>query len=336
MTQPDSGIIVGCGSIGQRHIENTAKLGIDEIIGVDKDQESREEANKAGSTKVYAELEAALSEHSPDFGIVAVPNQLHVPIAQKLAKADIDLFIEKPLSHTQEGVTDLINETERSDLVTLVGCNFRFHPGIRKLKELIQNEVIGTPLSVQIEAGSYLPDWHPHEDYREMYSVDPELGGGAILDYIHELNYCRWLFGEVKEVTAMTSSRSHLNINVEDLAELVLEMGDGTICKIHVDYIQRPSSRSCKVIGGEGTLQWDLDRHTVREYQPDEDRWKTHTLPDWEFNEMYVDELDHFLSCVESRGGTICGIEEGYKDLQVALGALQSAETSKHINIDYI
>jgi predicted dehydrogenase len=225
---------------------------------------------------------------------------------------------------------------EGSDLITLVGCNFRFQPGIRKLKELLQEDVVGTPLSAQIEAGSYLPNWHPEENYREMYSVDPEMGGGVILDYIHELNYCRWLFGKVEEVTAMVSSRSHLNIDVEDLAELVLRMEDGTLCEIHLDYVQQPDSRSCKIIGDEGTLEWNLDDHAVKEYQPERGKWKTHDLPEWKTNEMYVDELDHFFSCVESRCETICGLKSGFKDLQVALSALRSAESGKCITLDSI
>jgi predicted dehydrogenase len=196
--------------------------------------------------------------------------------------------------------------------------------------------MVGTTLSVQIEAGSYLPDWHPHEDYHEMYSVDPEMGGGVILDYIHELNYCRWLFGEVKEVTAMTSSRSHLNVETEDLAELVLEMEDGTLCEIHLDYVQRPSARSCKVIGDGGTLQWDLDQHIVQEYKSNKDRWKTHSLPDQESNAMYVNELEHFFSSVESQTKTICGIEDAYRDLQVALAALRSANKGERIKVDHI
>lgn len=244
------------------------------------------------------------------------------------------MFIEKPLSDTLDGVTELIDEANSAGIVTFVGYNFRFQPGIRTLRKLLQNNAIGTTISVQIEAGSYLPDWHPDENYREMYSVDPEMGGGAILDYIHEINYCRWLFGEVEDVTAMTSSRSHLNIDVEDLAEITLKMEDGTLCQIHVDYVQQSPSRSCKVIGDEGILQWDLDEHTVEEYKPSEGSWKTHNLPDWDFNDMYINELEHFLSSVESRSGTICDLEDGCRDMRVALAALRSADIGEHINID--
>lgn len=334
MANIQSGIIVGCGSIGQRHIRNAAKLNVPQILGVDKDKKSRKVAEEIGATETYAVLENALTQHSPEFGIVAVPNHLHIPVARKLVDADIDLFIEKPLSHTEEGVVDLISEAKESDLVTFVGYNFRFQPGIRKLRELLRDDVIGNPLSVRIEAGSYLPDWHPHEDYHEMYSAKREMGGGAVLDYIHELNYCRWLFGDVKEVTAMTSSQSHLNINVEDLAEIVLKINGGTLCNIHVDYFQRPPSRSCKIIGEDGNLQWDLDEHLVREYNPGEKQRETHNLSDWETNDMYIDELDHFLSCIESRSKTICDLEEGYRDLKAALAALRSAEQGEHVKID--
>lgn len=328
--QPNSEVVVGCGSIGQRHIRNASKLGVTEIVGVDKKETSRQEAIEAGATATYADIDSALRHHTPAFGIVAVPNHLNVPIAQRLATADIYLFIEKPLSHTQEGVEELIETVNRSNLVTFVECNFRFQPGIRKLRELLEENVIDTPLSVRIEAGSYLPDWHPNEDYREMYSASAEMGGGAVLDYIHELNYCRWLFGDVQTVTAMTSSRSHLNLETEEIGAILLEMGDGTLCEIHVDYVQRSAARSCKVIGDDGILSWDIDRHTVEQYEPDTDSWIEHELPEWEHNDMYVAELDHFFSCVDSRTETTCDIEEGYIDLLVAMSAHQSAETGEH------
>lgn len=331
MTQNNSGVVVGCGSIGQRHIKNLDALGVPEIVGVDKDEIARNHGEQAGATDVYTDLETALNEHSLDFGVVSVPNHIHIPIARKLADAELDIFVEKPLSHTVENINRLIKEIESNELITLVGCNLRFQPGIQKLRELLQQRVIGSPLTVQIEAGSYLPDWHPSEDYQEMYSAKADEGGGAVLDYIHEINYARWLFGEVESVTAMTSSRSHLELETEDVAAIIMQIEDGTLCEVHVDYVQQSYTRSCKVVGDSGILEWDFDRHTIEEYKPKSDKWKSHTLPEWEMNNMYVSEMEHFLSCVQDQSTTICNIKEGFKDLQIALATLQSAETGQHI-----
>lgn len=331
MVSPNSGLIVGCGSIGRRHLRNAVSLGLEEIIGVDHSQTARDKASALGATETYSEIKSALRNHSPEFGIVAVPNHVHVPVAQQLADEGLDLFIEKPLSHSKEGIPDLIETVNSQNLITLVGCNFRFQPGIRKLRDLLKQNRIGSVHSVQIEAGSYLPDWHPEEDYREMYSAQSDKGGGAILDYIHELNYCRWLFGEVAEVTAITASKSHLNLETEDIGAIILKTKDGTICEIHVDYLQKSSTRSCKIIGDDGILTWDLDRHTVEQYDPASENWITEQLPKWDSNDMYVDELKHFFSCVESRTSSVCDISEGFTDLHVARSALSSAESGEHI-----
>jgi predicted dehydrogenase len=78
----------------------------------------------------------------------------------------------------------------------------RFHPGIARLKELLNKDVIGKAVSARLQVGHYLPDWHPEEDYRQSYSAIKSMGGGVILDSIHELDYIRWLIGEINEVFA--------------------------------------------------------------------------------------------------------------------------------------
>ena len=72
----------------------------------------------------------------------------------------------------------------------------RFHRGPIKVKQLLNDEVIGRPVSAHLWVSSYLPSWHPTEDYREMYSAKKELGGGVVMDSIHEIDLTHWLFGK--------------------------------------------------------------------------------------------------------------------------------------------
>ena len=327
----DTALVVGCGSIGLRHIENLQRCNEKSIVAVDTDMGKHEDAKAAGATKTFAEVDQALVKADPEYALVCVPNHLHVPISKTLAESGLDLFIEKPLSHTLEGTQELVNVASENNLVTLVGCNLRFHPGVRQIHERVNAGEIGTPTTVRIEGGSYLPEWHPNQDYRELYSAKTETGGGAILDYIHEINYARWFFGAVKSVSAMTGSRSNLEIETEDTAGILLEFTDGPIGEIHVDYIQRPYSRSCKVVGTEGTIIWEWNNDTVEEYDPRTEAWKSFTLPDWEMNDMYVDELTHFLECRNKRKSTICEIQDGLADLQVALAAKRAAKNEQHV-----
>lgn len=327
-------VVVGCGSIGQRHIRNLAEVGVDEIIGVDHDEQMLNEAKKSGADLTYSDLAPAIQKNNIDAGFVCVPNHLHIQIASQLADNGIDLFIEKPLSHTMDGVTDLISKTKENDLISLVGCNLRFHPGIQTIKELLDRDAIGKTVSVKIEAGSYLPGWHPDDDYKNMYSARENEGGGAILDFIHEIDYARWLFGDVSSVSALAGTYSDLELETEDLGAMLLEFENDLIGELHVDYVQRSYSRSCKVIGTNGTLYWEWQQGSVEEFDPEAEQWVSHRLPEWTMNDMYVDETRHFLQSIENRDETISGLESGKSALEIALAAKRSNTEGRRVSTE--
>lgn len=332
-TEPTkTALVVGCGSIGTRHAENLSDLGV-EVSVFDVDQSRRRELADRIDGKPRGSLEEGLDE-CPDMVVVSTPSNHHVEPAMKAARAGCDLFVEKPLSNNLDRIPELLTEAQQRDLVTMVGSNFRFHPAITTIKRLVDDAAVGNVVSVRIEAGSYLPDWQSGVDYRELYSSKAGVGG-ALLDYIHELNYARWLFGDVQTVTGMVGSQSSLEIETEDTATLVARFEDGTLCEIHVDYVQRSYSRSCHVIGEEGTIRWEWDWSSVRRYDPESDSWITEASweDDWEMNDMYVDEMKHFLTCVEKRAKTRSTLPEGYRDLQVAMATKDSASSGKHVEL---
>ena len=158
-------MIVGLGSIGKRHlrnilaIENTKKL---EIIIYSKQTKSYLSNHK--NIKIFDTLDKCLLE-KPDVGFITNETVHHIPIAIKLAKVGLDLFIEKPLSNKISNVKTFSKIIKTKKLITLVGCNLRFHRCINEIKNLIDQKVIGDIISVKVECGTYLPDWHPNEYY---------------------------------------------------------------------------------------------------------------------------------------------------------------------------
>src|SRR5690606_21417659 len=115
----------------------------------------------------------------------------------------------------------------------------------------------GKPLWANIEVGQYLPDWRPWQNYRESYTARKELGGGIILDASHEIDYARWLFGEVDTLLCMADKVSDLELNVEDCATVLMRMKSGMQVDVHLDCIQRHYTRHCKIVGANGTMHWD-------------------------------------------------------------------------------
>lgn len=332
MTGADWGLVAGGGSIGKRHARNLQNLGV-EVAVTDPDPESREEVTAELGVSTFTDISAALDAVSPDFVVVCAPSRFHIDLATKAANAGCHLFIEKPLSHEMAGVANLTELVAEQNLVSLVGCNLRFQPEIRKIHELLQNDVIGPVVAARIEGGSYLPEWFPDSDYRESYSAREDLGGGVILDYIHEINYARWFFGEFETVSAMAGQRTQLDIETNDVAGIIAEGHDGTICEFHLDYIQREYSRSAHIIGEQGTIRWSWGDERVEWYvAPDDMRESFERPTDWETNDMYLEEMDHFLSCVQSGTSSICPVSCGQRDLAVALAARQSATSGQHVS----
>src|SRR5262249_49184521 len=119
---------------------------------------------------VHHDLDAALAT-KPLAVFICNPSSLHIQVAMQAAQAGCHLFIEKPLSHSLEGVDALLKAVEQRALVGMVGYQLRFHPCLQALRQQIRNGQIGSALSATVEVGEYLPNWHRYEDYRQMYAA---------------------------------------------------------------------------------------------------------------------------------------------------------------------
>ena len=325
-------LIVGCGSIGRRHLRNLYQLCDVEIIAYRRTLHESEELEREFNLRAFPDLAEALRE-KPQFALITNPTSLHVPIATEVARAGCHLFIEKPLSHSVDGIDELVRLVKERGLVSFVAFNFRFHPGLQLINSLIDEGRIGRVLSIDAQVGQYLPDWHPREDYRFAYSAQSKLGGGVILDLIHELDYVRWLVGEVSQLSCFASHVSDLEIETDDLAEILLCFDTGAIGRVHMDYLQRAASRTCRIIGEKGTLLWDYFANEVRLFDGGEADWQVFDDREFERNNMYVEEMRHFLACLEGRETPAVDIEEGARVLRLALAAHESSQTGKTCNV---
>lgn len=294
----------------------------------------RRAAGREFGASTFETLEAAL-DADPTVVFVCTPPNSHLDIAVAGAERGCHLFIEKPLTdRLGPPLARLLSLVAAKRLVTLVACNLRFHHGPSTLKRLLDEGVIGRVLGASLEVGQYLPDWHPQEDYRRGYSAFREMGGGIILDAIHELDYARWLFGEVHEVFCLGGKVSELEIETEDFASILLRFASGCIAQVHLDYIQRSYSRWCRIVGEEGTLEWDITPGLVRAYTASRGRWEEFpTPPGYQVNDMYVTEMQHLLRCIEGQEQSAHPVEEGAAVVRVALAVRESMVTGRKVTV---
>ena len=324
-------LIIGFGSIAKRHINNLIHNINCEIIVYSRRKNIRFLDHK--KIMVLNSLEKCLLE-KPDVALITNETAFHIPMAIKMAKSGLDLFIEKPLSNSTNGIKTLQKIVKQKKLVTQMGCNLRFHKCIIKIRQLINQKKIGKVISIQSENGSYLPDWHPNEDYRKGYASDRQLGGGIILTMIHDIDYLYWIFGNPKSIFSVSGKFSDLDISAEDYCSSIIEFKNNITAELHLDFFQRPEFRGCKIKGTKGVIYWDSDKNEVRLFKNRKKIWETVLmLKKFQRNEMYIDEIIHFLKCVKSRQQTVNNLDEGIKTMKIALAMKTSSKKRRMIKI---
>ena len=324
-------LVIGYGSIGKRHIKNLSSIKNMKIIVNTKRDNDKFLKNTKCTT--YSSLELCIKE-KPDFAIICNETVYHVNTAIKLAKAGIHIFIEKPISNSLKNIKILQNISNKNKIITHVGSVLHFHPCIKKIKEIIEKKELGRILSINVENGSYLPDWHPGENYRESYASKKELGGGVVLTCIHEIDYLYWLFDKISETVSYTKKVSDLDLSVDDVSSILFLFKNNIIGQVHLDYFQVPNSRTCKIIGTKGTLICDLELNFVKIFNFKSKKWKTKLkLEKYDKNLMYKNELIHFIKCVKNNLKDYNDIKHGEYVLKIALSVKKSATLRKKVKI---
>jgi len=321
-------LVLGCGSIGTRHLRNLRLLGVQDIVAFDAMPERREAIRRDLGVRVPETLEAAWGEE-PQIVIVATPPSEHVGLALEAVRRGCRVFLEKPLSHNLEGVSTLCDAVNRQRTLFMVACNMRFHPGPAAIKAFLDRGDVGAPIAARLHTGSYLPRWRPWQDYRTSYSASPDCGG-AVLDCIHELDLALWYLGPARLRGALVCPARSLDLHTDGVAEILLQHDSGAISSVHLNFIQRDYRRSCQIVAEEGTLDWDFEAHLVRRYDQGGSLTERVTEPTgWESNQMYLDEMRHFLEAAENGGRAMNPIEEAAETLRLALESRRVGSAAK-------
>jgi predicted dehydrogenase len=320
-------LIAGLGSIGRRHLRNLLALGEKDIVLLRSHRSTLPEEELVG-LPVETDLAQALKMHKPAAVIVANPTALHLDIAIPAAEAGCAVLLEKPVSHSLDRLDLLQGVVSRTGARILVGFQLRFHPSLVRARELITEGRLGRVFSARVHFGEYLPAWHPWEDYRQGYAARTDLGGGVLLTQCHSLDYLPWLVGKVESVWGSLGKLSDLEIDVEDTAEIGVRFKDGSLGNLHIDYAQQPPSHRIAISGTHGSLVCDLLAGSTRLYEVARQEWEEFVVPkSWERNQMFAEEMQHFLDVVSGNADPVCTLEDGIRVMQL-IAAVQASHSS--------
>ncbi len=327
-------LIIGCGSIGKRHVANAKKYS--EVGVYDSAESVRDYYKNSDSVTIFSGLEAALA-WKPNGAIIATPPDGHIKIAKFCVDANIPVLIEKPISNQFSDAEEFLKIAKEKKSKVFVVCNMRFHSAISTLEKYLPR--IGRPLFTRAYYGNYLPNMRPKQDYRQLYAASSEKGGGVVLDAIHEIDYLRWLLGDVISVMAATAQLGDLEINVEDYASIMMLHRSGVRSEIHLDFLQQVKRRGCEIVGTDGTLIWQSEGKnpeicTVRLYSKSLAKWETIYHDDNEdLNSAYDILVQRFIHSLDEDDSMLASGQDGLADLVIALAALKSAKYNQPVDL---
>jgi predicted dehydrogenase len=328
-------LVVGFGSIGKLHLRLAREFLPQADIRVLRHEEGISPSEHANGA--FFTMDQALA-FRPQIAIIANPAPFHLSAAQSLADAGVHLMVEKPLSITAEGVPRLIESCRRRELVLLTGYNLRFLPSLQRFRDLLKQNVIGKILSMRCEIGQYLPSWRPDVDYRQGVSARHDLGGGALLELSHELDYLRWIFGEINWVEACLSRQSGLEVDVEDTVHLILGFepeadSHRLIGTLSMDFIRHDTTRLCTSIGELGSLRWNGLTGAVELFEAGAKNWREVFRYQHQREDSYRAEWGNFLSCIEEKSRPLVSGEDGFKVMQIIDAVRQASKTGCQVVI---
>jgi predicted dehydrogenase len=326
MSQRTRVIIIGAGSIGERHLRCFQATGRADVALCEISDVVREEiALKYNVAHSYADLETALAD-SYDAAVVATPAHLHIPMAQKLCDADTRMLIEKPLSTSLNGINSLAQSLSGRNLAAGVAYVLRHHPALQAMKDAIADGRFGRPVQLTAVCGQHFPTFRPA--YREIYYADHASGGGAIQDSLtHVVNAGQWLVGPIDRLVADAAHQVLDGVDVEDTVHVMARHGD-VLASYSLNQYQAPNEFTITVVCEQGTCRLELHR----------DRWAWMTQPNshWETenseargrDDDFVAQANAFLDVVEGRAVPFCTLQEAIHSLNTNLAILASVEDS--------
>lgn len=301
----------GLGSIGRRHLRNTVRhlekhncdYRIDAI---------RSGAGEAldGDLAQYIHTQYSYEDEIPqDYDVIFItnPTALHEESILRYQNCTRSMFIEKPVvDHADCDFSGL-----REGLVCYVACPLRYTKTLQYVKEHID---CSTAYAVRAVCSTYLPDWHPGQDYRKTYSAHKAMGGGVATDLIHEWDYLVWLFGRPDRVASIQRKISGLETDSEDIA-VYIGSSENRIYELHLDYFGREEKRNLEIYLPTKTVTADLRKGRIHFGSAGED------VILCEDRDAYQErEIAHFFDIIDGVCGNDNDIGEAMRTLALAQG----------------
>ncbi|WP_430407708.1 Gfo/Idh/MocA family protein [Hydrogenophaga sp.] len=333
--------VIGAGAIGRMHIERTLRHPDVSVAGIaDPTPAARKLAESLGLAW-YADHRELLEKSDARAAIVATPNHTHADVGIDCISRGLPVLMEKPVADTIENAQRLCDAAKRAGVPVMVGHQRRHNPIIQRARALVNEGVLGRPVSV-----NGMATWLKPDSYFDLAWRREKGGGPVLINLIHDLDLLRFLVGEIDSVQAMTSSAVR-GFEVEDTAAVLLRFANGALGTLTVsDAAVTPWNWDLAAGEAPHYAQVSVDTHFLSGTEGSITLPRLHT---WRFDgkrgwhepltqsqtmlhrqDPYMEQLRHVRAVAEGREQPLCSGVDGIRTLQAAL-AVHEAALAQHV-----
>jgi predicted dehydrogenase len=324
-------LVIGGGSIGERHVRCFQKTGRADVVLCETNDDLRQRITDSYALQQsFASLDDALNGPF-DGAVICTPAPLHVPMARQLVDRRIATLIEKPLSISVDGVSDLQTAVEAHRVPVSVAYVLRQHPALVDMKNTLHTEAFGRPVQIVYMGGQHFPFYRPA--YREIYYTKHETGGGVIQDALtHVMNAAEWIVGPITRLVADAEHCVLDGVDVEDTVHLITRHA-AVLGSFSMNQHQPVNESRLTVVCERGALRFEGHRHRWLSSREPDGPWHVEQEYSLERDDLFVRQANAFLDQIAGEALPVCTLGESLQTLKVNLAALESVRTEKWIRI---
>ncbi|MCA9013331.1 MAG: Gfo/Idh/MocA family oxidoreductase [Planctomycetaceae bacterium] len=324
-------LIIGGGSIGERHLRCFLRTGRAEVALCDVNESLRSGvAARYNVAQTFASLSDALKA-TFDAAVICTPAHLHIPMAIDIARQNMGILIEKPLSTSLDHIDELQKETEARGLSVSVAYVLRHHPALVAVRQCVLSGTYGRPVQIVFTGGQHFPFYRPA--YRDTYYTRHATGGGAIQDALtHIVNAAEWIVGPVTRLVADAEHFLLDGVDVEDTVHLITRH-DTIMGAFSLNQHQAPNETTLTVICERGTVRYEAHAARWLTCTEPNSAWKVEEEFRIERDDMFLNQAHAFLDQLDGKAAPACSLSEARQTLFVNLAELKSIESGSWIRL---
>lgn len=322
-------LFVGLGSIGQRHLQNIKKIFPKSFLyALRKRNKSlvikntklikNKKLEKTFNLKILNNYNQA-KRLKPDLVLICNPTNFHYRDTNFFVQNKINVFVEKPIIANLNKIKKLISKIKKLKVSTMIGYQLRFHPMIKFVKNLIYKRRYGGVINASFKNLSYLPDYHPYEDYSKSYAAKKKNGGGVINTSSHEIDLITYFFGYPIKVNSTNIRSNNIKCDTEDLVSCNLLFKNKQYFSVNLElsFIHYMNQRNFSIFFSNAYLKANLLSSELEIYSNKSKKRIFYKKFKNKKNDLFLEELKFLKLCQQSKKKNFLSIENNLPTIKL-------------------